>query len=601
MARSTERLQRRGSVLRWAAGGVVAVIAVGALAMVVLGVPGSGGGAAHIATSDVGRAQVASFSITTTASGELEAKNQIEIRSKLESRAPIMDIVPEGTRLQAGDVICRLNGDDIQTQIDEEQLRVESSRAELVASENAYEIQVSENKSQLDKAKLELDLAELTLRQWEQGDHKKEVERLDLNVETAERQVERLREKFDKSKELMKQGFLSLDQYKQDEISLIEAEARLSTAKLERAIYLEFQYPKDEKTKRSAVDEAQSKLERTEQQNEIQLTSKEADRTNKRRQLSIREDRLAKLNRNLENCTISAPSGGLVVYSTSLERNRWGGGGDTLQPGREVSPNELIVVLPDTSEMVASVRIHESLAGRIRPGQRAEVKIEAAGARVFPGRVESIGVLAESGGWRDPNRREYTVKVSIDAGEFAKELKPSMRCDAEIELGAVEEAVAVPVQAVFADGMVRYVLVPEDGKFARVPVRLGRRSSVMAEVTSGLKAGEMVLLREPRASEVLRADWSSEQLASVGLKRDEAGQIMPDMPSGGPAGGPAMRPTGGQGAPRGRGEARGAPGSANTAKPADAQAATQAKAADGGGDAKASEGDTSAAQSPAGS
>src|SRR5262245_3774787 len=95
----------------------------------------------------------------------------------------------------------------------------------------------------------------------------------------------------------------------------------------------------------------------------------------------------------------------------------WGWGGEgPLQIGRQVHPNELLIVLPDTSVMLASVQVHESLASRIKPGLRATVKVEAAGGKTYNGTVESIGVLAESGGWRDPNLREYRVKIALDIG-----------------------------------------------------------------------------------------------------------------------------------------------------------------------------------------
>lgn len=65
--------------------------------------------------------------------------------------------------------------------------------------------------------------------------------------------------------------------------------------------------------------------------------------------------------------------------------------------GAQVYPNELLIVLPDTSEMVASVQVHESLAGDVKPGMAATVKVDAVGGEIFQGTVDSIGVLAESG------------------------------------------------------------------------------------------------------------------------------------------------------------------------------------------------------------
>jgi hypothetical protein len=281
--------------------------------------------------------------------------------------------------------------------------------------------------------------------------------------------------------------------------------------------------------------------------------------------VQIIETRVAKLQQQVEAATIRAPQDGLVVYATSLDRGGWGGREGPLQIGQQVFPNQLLMILPDTSEMVAAVRVQESLAGRVRPGQRVSVRVDAAGGKVFEGAVESIGVMAESGGWRDPNLREYIVRVALRDTQGAN-LKPAMRCEARVIMGAVENAVAVPVQAIFNDGPVRYVFVPQDGKFARVPVRVGRRSETLAEVSAGLSAGQSVLLVEPPAGLVVREPWNPSQLQLAGYRVGENGQIMTEAPEGRGGGRPAGT---------GRPSANGRPGAENGGRPAEGAAEGQ--------------------------
>ena len=303
----------------------------------------------------------------------------------------------------------------------------------------------------------------------------------------------------------------------------------------------------------------------------------------------IREQRLAKLHEQLAAAEIRAPSDGLVVYGTSIEQSRWGDSDGPLQVGTRVFPNQLLIVLPDTSEMIAAVKVHESLAGRVRPGQNVTVKVDAVGDARFPGRVESIGVLAEqTSRWMDPNLREYTVRIALDREVISSgrgaDLKPSMRCEAEITLGHVADALAVPVQAVFNEGPVRYVHVQEGGssQFVRRPVLLGQRSDRFAEIRIGLSVGERVLARRPTPNEVRARPWDEKELAAVGLKLGEQGQIVSiaggegdgrgaDRP-GGPAGpnarpqrpGPARIPA----APVENGSSGGAPAASAAPQPA---------------------------------
>lgn len=517
-------------------------------------------------TADLVLAERMSFDITTTATGELEARRQVELRSQLDDRSSIVEIVAEGTFVQAGTLLVRLKSDQIRTDIEEETLRTESARADLVAAENQYEIQVSQNESRLEQAQVRLRLAELSLQQWLEGDDKQRMQDLQLDLERAQIDLARIEDLYERKVRLQGLGFLSSDELKQEEIRLIAARAGLARSELALESYQQYERERELTQLRSDVEQATAEVDRVERQNEIELVSRNAQRINARRQLQVREARLAEDERQLINCDIVAPTSGLVVYATSVDRgSRWGQNGQTpLQIGRDVSPNESLIILPDTTEMIAKVRVHESLAGRVRPGQSVNIAIDALAGHTFTGEVVSIGVLAEGSDWRDPNRREYTVRTTIRTPDGV-ELKPSMRADATIALGRVDNALAVPIQAIFAEGLVRYVHVPRGNKFVRVPVQVGRRSELYAEVVAGIDAGTPVLVREPAAGEVIAEAWRAEQLRAVGLELNDAGEPQPiggaAMPEAAPGGMPGGRPAGmgagGQGAPQGGGQGGG--------------------------------------------
>lgn len=476
-----------------------------------------------------------SFEVATLASGELEARNKIEIRSPLEDQSSIVWIIPEGVVVKAGERLIQLNADPIKQKVDEETLRLESAKAELVAAENSYSIQANENQSRLSQAELKVALAELALRQWREGEVAKKRQDLALAIDKATLEIDRLAERFVRSQSLLADGFISKDECDRDEVAYIEAISAYNTAHLSRDIYENYEYPKEEKTKISDLEQARSELERVRLNNEIELASKDASRQNRRSQATIIENKLNKIKADYESATIKAPRDGLVVYATTLDRDWRGGGDGGLQIGQQVWSNQLLIVLPDTSEMVATVRVHESLASRVTPGLSVAVKVDAANGRVFQGVVESIGVMAASGGWRDPNLREYSVRIGLtDHGDG---LKPAMRAEARIVLEKVNDALAAPISAVFQDGAVQYVCVPRGAKYVRVPIRLGRRSDTQAEILAGVDAGASVLLREPAAGEVLSQPWDTAQLTLAGYTIGDNGDITS----------PASRGPGGEG------------------------------------------------------
>ena len=94
----------RTSRARWAVrAGVALAIAAGGVGVVVLA--GAGEEPRQAARSgtptstDMGVAKRQGFDVTTTANGDLQAKNQIELRSKLDRESTIQFIIAEGTRV----------------------------------------------------------------------------------------------------------------------------------------------------------------------------------------------------------------------------------------------------------------------------------------------------------------------------------------------------------------------------------------------------------------------------------------------------------------------------------------------------------------------
>lgn len=572
------------------------------------GAPGGASAARGVSSMDVFEVVRGDFDITTNATGELRARNQIDIRNKLEQDTTIMEIVPEGATVKKGEVLIRLNAEKVQTQVDEESLQLENARSALIQAEEQYKIQISENDSADRAGKLKLDLAQLDLDKWLQGEVKSRQQVLQSGLEQAQKDEGRLQERVEKSRTLEAKGYYSKDKLKQDELEWERAQSVLAKADLDKRVYWEFEHKRDERQKSSAVEEAKAELERVARQNAAKLASKEADLNSRRQSMTIREQKHKKFTEQLEATVVTAPSDGLVVYSSSIDNARWGGDEGPFQVGSRVFPNQNLIVLPDTSEMVAAVRVHESLAGRIRPGQTASVKVDAAGEKRFTGKIESIGILAEqTNRWMDPNLREYTVKIALeipavvpaspvasegldkaappvsnqnpfkdkdkekeDAGAPASGtpaalpprpspspalaqsapaqnghgLKPSMRCEAEVQLGKAIDVVHVPIQAVFNEGMLRYVHVAEGSRFARRPVQLGLRSDRFAEIRAGVEVGERVLLRKPDAGEINGRPWTEEELKVVGLKFNEQGAVVPIAPAPG-AGEPGPSRAGG--------------------------------------------------------
>lgn len=174
----------------------------------------------------------------------------------------------------------------------------------------------------------------------------------------------------------------------------------------------------------------------------------------------------------LEYATIRAPFDAVVI-DKRIEA------GDTATPGR------VLVELyePDRMQLVAIVR--ESLAVKLKVGDKLPVEIEALGYRCEAG-ISEIVPQAETAS------RSFTIKVTgpcpegVYSGMFGRLFIPLEE----------EDVVVVPTAAVKRVGQLTLVEVLIDGKIQRRSIQVGRLFEQGFEALAGLKAGEVVLLNQ---------------------------------------------------------------------------------------------------------
>jgi multidrug efflux pump subunit AcrA (membrane-fusion protein) len=490
---------RRGSITTGIlAGAGIAILAVAGAAWMLSGVDSGG---SVIGTADLFQIEEGSFEITVPASGNLVAQNQVEIRNSLDGNAVIAEIVPEGTPVNAGDVLLRLDDENVRERITDAQEVLVKAEASVEADEAALEISRKSRESSMSAAAVAVDQANLALLAWREGEVVSTRNALKLAVRTATKDFNRLQDKYQKSLTLRERDFISQNDLEQDEIAMIRAEAALSKANLDQEVYGKYTFQKDELAKESAHTQATEEKYRTDKRSAAQVRSAETKLEAAQANLVSKRERLDRLRVQLTATTVIAPSSGMVVYGSTIERDRRRESESAFRVGSNVHRNQLLIVLPDTSEMAAEVKVNEALSGLIRAGQTAIVRTDALPDQVFEATVHSVGVLAEDGGWRDPNRRDYSVRVDLDdIGNFS--LKPSMRCTAKILVDVVDDAQFVPVHAVHRRGRTTFVYVHNNGGFDERVVELGRSSDRYVEITDGLGGTDEVLLREPPAGSV---------------------------------------------------------------------------------------------------
>ncbi len=219
-----------------------------------------------------------------------------------------------------------------------------------------------------------------------------------------------------------------------------------------------------------------------------------------KQQVAASEARIAVAQQAVDNCTIRAPFGGIVVSKDA-------------QVGEMVSPNSAgggftrtgIATIVDMKSNEIEVDVNESYIARVGNGQQVTATLDAYPDKPFPAKVRTVIPTAD--------RQKATVKVRITIIDLEKYnfILPDMGVKVaflENEQPAAKDkakdkgpqAVAlIPKGAVRSDSNASFVFLVRDGKVERRAVSLGMDRGTDVAILAGVSPGDSLVVKGPES------------------------------------------------------------------------------------------------------
>jgi len=457
----------------------------------------------------------ATLTVTVNEKGSLESAKNEDVQNEVEGTTSIIFILPEGTRVKKGDKVCELDS------------------ATLKDTHKNQMITTAQAEASYQQARLTREVAEVAVKEYEEGTYKQDLETILGEIALAESDVTRSRDRLDWSTKMHLKGYVSEAQKLADKSSLQKAEFSLEQAQTKKAVLLKYTRDKTLLELRSDVKKAES------------------DELAKKSTWSLEKDKEDKLVRQIKNCLLLAPGDGLVVYAN--DPNRFGGQNSVqIEEGAQVRERQKIFSLPDITQMRVNTKVHESMVDRVTKGLRARVRVDAFAQDELTGTVQSVAPLPDANSFFGSDIKVYTTQVAIENGPTG--LRPGMTAQVEILISQLPNVLAVPVQAIleFKNKDYLYVRNPVGG-FDRREVTLGISNDKLVEIKKGIQANEEVAMTPTLllSSEEKREAFGSG--AKDASKKDWGADAKGAGPDG--KGGPATKGDPAKGGPEGKGDA----------------------------------------------
>lgn len=408
------------------------------------------------------------FEATVTAAGRVESHAKTIISCELErlsvsnegrvinasGMTQILEIVPEGTSVKKGDVLCRLNSTDYEELVRTQQMKTEQARAAL------------------EQAQLNFEVAELAVREYLEGFKQQNTQELEGQIALAESDLERAKDRLRWTEGMLGKGYVPVAQRKSAERTVALYELKLLTCRWKLKNFHQYG---DSRTLKGLESEVEKR------RYEVTANSQRVARL---------EERLGHYRKMVDLCTIRSPHDGLVIYAFDPFRRN----ATPLQAGVEVYQKQPLFYLPILDQMEVVTYLHESVAHKVLVGQKAEARIEGMGNRVLAGKVVSLAPLPVSSPmWTTDEQVKYFL-ATIRLDENPAGILPMMSAEVEIDLDRSQDVLAVPSEAITSEQGQSICYVTGSDGLERRPIVVGRSNQDLMEVKQGLVEGEEVVI-----------------------------------------------------------------------------------------------------------
>jgi macrolide-specific efflux system membrane fusion protein len=165
--------------------------------------------------------------------------------------------------------------------------------------------------------------------------------------------------------------------------------------------------------------------------------------------------------------------------------------GQTVSGSAGFNSGTEILTVANLNDMIITAHINQADVTRMKAGQPAEVQVESVPGLKMKGAVERIApqAIIKNG------IKGFSARIAIK--NLDPRIRPGMTSILSIPVASVENALSVPLSAVFTEKGERFVYVKDGDKFERRVVQIGISDYSFAEVQRGLQDGEAVALELP--------------------------------------------------------------------------------------------------------
>ncbi len=329
--------------------------------------------------------------------------------------------VDEGDRVQAGQVIGRLDAQQYRDTRSREEAGLASAESQLTQLRTGIDYQRSSLEAETALRRAELRQAQARLDELLAGSRQQEIQQSQAGADAARSEYERAAKDWERAQTLIKNDDISRAQFDQYRMRYDSAAAQLKQAEQGFALVKEGPRKEQIESARAQVGRAEAAV-RLAEAAKIDLKRRQEEIVTRRAEIERGRAQVGIADSQLNDTVITSPVSGVVLVKAA-------------EVGEVLAPGTSVVTIGDLDHPWLRGYIAERDLGRVKLGQKVKVTTDSYPGKTYWGNVSFISSEAEftPKQIQTPDERVKLVyRIKVDVANPQHELKSNMPADAEI-------------------------------------------------------------------------------------------------------------------------------------------------------------------------
>jgi HlyD family secretion protein len=331
--------------------------------------------------------------------------------------------VDEGDSVKKGQVIARLDRDQLVAQRQREVAGLESAESQLAQAKTSLEWQKDTLAADIEQRRGDLASNEARLAELKNGARPQEKLDAQAAVDSAQSEVERSKKDWDRAQVLHRDDDISTAQFDQYRNRYETAVANLNSAKERQGLVLAGPRVEVINAQQAMVERMRGALKMA-QANALEMKRREQELTTRTAEIARSQASIALIDSQLADTIAASPVDGVVLVKAA-------------DPGEVLSAGTTVVTIGDIEHPWLRGYIDETDLGKVKLGSKVKVTTDSYKGKTYDGRVSFIASEAEFTPKQIQTQQErvkLVYRIKIDLDNSRRELKSNMPADGEIVL-----------------------------------------------------------------------------------------------------------------------------------------------------------------------